>query len=169
MAKRKSVQQTSAEVLFRAAEILEEAGDLVGAFRCTLAAAELDYAMGQLNLGNLYSSGAGTRKDLRRAAFWYRKAFRNGMVDGAFSLAIDYRKQGDIRSATAWFKKAAGQNHGGAFIALAEIYAARPRKRNEAIDLLRRALQLTANDLSEGERERAEQVLNELLGARRLH
>jgi TPR repeat protein len=162
MASKKSSDHSRAEVLFRAAEILEEMGDLQGAFRCLLGGAELGHDSSQLNLGNMYAAGLGTKKNLKLAADWYARAYRNGNVTAAFNLAIDKRRQGDVRSAVLWLKKALAKNHGGACIELAEIYARRPGMRPKARDLLERALKMSSDDITEDEKERAKIALQRI-------
>jgi TPR repeat protein len=118
--------QSQAAVLFRAAEILEDIGDMHGAFKCLLACAKLNHDSSQLNLGNMYAAGLGTKRNLKLAAHWYKRAYANWNVTGAFNFAIDRKRQGDVGSAITWFKKAVAKRHGGACIELAEIYALRP-------------------------------------------
>lgn len=117
-----AIGEAKAETLFRAAEIFEELGDLRTAFQCLSVAAGLGHSGSQIQLGNMYASGRGTKRDLGLAAKWYRKAFRGGDAGGAFNLEIDRRISGDRRSAISWFRKAAAQNHGGAMIELAKLY-----------------------------------------------
>jgi TPR repeat protein len=151
-----------AEILFLEAEQYEEKGDLRNAFKRLLAAAQLGHHMSQLNLGNFYASGAGVRKNLERAAHWYKKAYRNGNNDGAMNLAIDRRKEGNVRSAVIWFKKAIAMNNGEACIALAKIYKARKGGQKAAVDLLRRALRMSRDNISDLGKEEAESLLKEM-------
>jgi hypothetical protein len=44
------------------------------------------------------------QRNLEKAAYWYKKAYKSGDDCGALNLAIDRRKQGNIRSAVIWFK-----------------------------------------------------------------
>jgi TPR repeat protein len=68
--------------------------DFRNAFKCFLTAAQLGDTWGQVNLGNFYARGTGVRRSLRRAAYWYKKAYNNGNSCGALNLAIDRRNQG---------------------------------------------------------------------------
>jgi TPR repeat protein len=149
----------NAEGLFREAEQHEEKGDFRGAFKCLLAAAQLGHHMSQLNLGNFYASGTGVRRDLAKAAHWYKKAYKNGNNDGALNLAIDRRNEGNLRSAVVWFKKAIAMNSGDACIELARIYGARTGGQKAAIELLRRALRMSRDNISETAKEEAEYLL----------
>src|SRR5947209_6425449 len=110
------------ENLFNEAEKYEEKGDFTNAFKRLLIAAQLGHRMSQLNLGNFYASGTGVRKNLEKAAHWYKEAYKNGDSDGALNLAIDRRNEGRTRSAVIWFKKAIAMNNGDACIELAKIY-----------------------------------------------
>ncbi len=151
----------NAEDLFREAEQHEEKGDFRGAFKRLSAAAQLGHHMSQLNLGNFYASGTGVRRDLAKAAHWYKKAYKNGNNDGALNLAIDRRNEGDVRSAVIWFKKAIAMNSGPACIELAKIYKARKGGQKTAADLLRRALRMSRDNISDLGKEEAESLLKE--------
>lgn len=153
-----AIDASNAETLFRAAEIFEELGDQRTAFKCLSVAAGLGHDSSQLQLGNVYASGRGTRKNLKLAAKWYRKAYRGGNVSGAFNLAIDKRDRGDRKAAIGWFRRAAAQNHGGAMIELAKLYRDSGAARNAA-DLLQRALLLSRDDIDDNERKEARALL----------
>jgi uncharacterized protein len=147
------------EDLFREAEQHEEKGDFRGAFKRLLAAAQLGHHMSQLNLGNFYASGTGVRKDLGKAAHWYKKAYKNGNNDGALNLAIDRRNQGNSRSAVFWFRKAIAMNSGEACIELAKIYSARKGGQKAAANLLKKALRMSRDNISDDARDEAESLL----------
>ncbi len=149
----------NAEDLFLEAEQYEEKGDFESAFNRLLAAAELGHHMSQLNLGNFYASGRGTRRSLEKAAHWYKKAYKNGNNDGALNLAIDRRNEGNVRSAVVWFKKAIAMNSGEACIELAKIYKARKGGQKPAANLLKRALRMGRDNISETAKEEAESLL----------
>jgi TPR repeat protein len=150
------------EKLWLEAERYEEAGDFRRAFKCLLAAAQLGHSSCQTNLGNYYAAGKGVRRSLEKAAYWYKRAYRNGEPSAASNLAIDRRNEGNIRSAVTWFKKAIALKDGDACIPLAKIYRARKGGHKVAVALLRRALRMSRNDLSESGREEAESLLKEL-------
>jgi TPR repeat protein len=152
----------STESLFNEADKCEEIGDLRGAFKHFLTAARLGDSWGQVNLGNYYASGTGVRKDLNKAAYWYKKAYKNGNNDGALNLAIDRRNQGNLRSAVAWLKKAIALNSGEACIELAKIYSARKGGRKAAASLLRRAMRMNRDNISDDGRDKAESLLRTL-------
>jgi TPR repeat protein len=144
------------------AERLEESGDFKSAFKSLLAGALSGDSSCQANLGNFYASGKGTTKSLEKAAFWYKRAYRNGSGYAASNLAIDRRNAGNIRSAVFWFKRAIAQKDGDACILLAKLYSDRKGGRKAAVSLLRRALRMNRNYLSESGRDEAESLLKKL-------
>lgn len=159
MTSAKPNKKLDTDQLFLKSERSEEAGDLKGAFKCLLAAARLGHVGAQINLGNFYASGKGVRRNLENAAYWYKRAYKNGNNDGALNLAIDRRNEGDIRSAVIWFKKAIAMNNGEACIALAKIYNARKGGQRAAAALLKRVLRMTRYEISDNAKEEAESLL----------
>ena len=155
------------EKLFLEAERYEESGDFSSAFKSLLAGAKLGHSSCQVNLGNFYASGKGTRRSLRRAAHWYKRAYKNGDSGAASNLAIDRRNAGNIRSAVIWFKKAIALDDAEACIPLAKIYMTRKGGQKAAIALLRQALRINRNCISESGREEAESLLKEWAAMRR--
>jgi len=156
-----------AETLLNEADKYEEMGDLKKAFKCLLAAAQLGDPWGQVNLGNFYASGTGVRRSLEKAAHWYKKAHKNGNSTAALNLAIDRRNEGHIKSAVIWFKKAIAMNCGEACVALAKLYNARRGGQKAAGALLRRALRLSRDDISDAARAEAESFLREMAKTRK--
>jgi TPR repeat protein len=152
-------KSVDADKLFLQADKFEEARDFRNAFKCLLAAAQLGDSSCQLNLGNFYAWGRGVRKNLDKAAYWYKKAYKNGYSTGALNLAIDRRNEGNVRSAVVWFKKAIAMKDGEACFALAKIYNARKGGRKATANLLRRALRLSRDYISDASREEAESLL----------
>jgi len=147
------------ESLFREAELAEESGNLREAFESLSAAARMGHVGSQLNLGNYFAWGRGVKRNLKRAAFWYTKAYRQGDSTAAQNLAIDRLSQGKIRSAVAWFKKAIAMNNGEACVALAKVYRARKGGQKASEELLRRAVKLSRDDISESARDEARSLL----------
>jgi tetratricopeptide (TPR) repeat protein len=145
--------------LFNEADRYEEMGDFRNAFKCLLTAAQLGDSWGQVNLGNFYAAGTGVGRDLEKAAYWYKKAYKNGNNDGALNLAIDRKNQGNLRSAVLWLKKAIAMNSGPACIELAKIYDARKGGQKAAANLLRRALRMSRDNISDDARDQAESLL----------
>ena len=166
MVSKRDRQRSWAEAMFRAAEVFEEMKDTRSAFKCLSVGAGLNDTACQLNLGNFYAAGIGTRKNLRRAEYWYKKAYQAGNVTAAFNLAIDRKRMGDVKSAISWLKKAIAKHDGNAFVALAEIYAKQAGGREKAVELLRRALDLNSDQISEDGREQAMSLLKKFEPAR---
>jgi TPR repeat protein len=156
-------QDESAEALFMNAERLEEQGEFRQAFECLLSAAKGGHVSSQINVGNYYANGTGVKKDERKAAFWYRRAYRSGDSTGAFNLAIDLRNQGRIRAAVIWFKKAIELEDGEAHTELAKIYINRPHGKKAAIELLEKAISFRLGCMSESGKEEAQELLNRLI------
>jgi TPR repeat protein len=157
-----SAAPSEGERLFNEAYRHEQNGDLKRAFQCLLAGARLGDSGCQINLGNFYSAGIGTRKNMAIAALWYRKAYKNGERTGALNLAIDRRNAGRTRSAVIWFKKAIAMNDGDACIQLAKIYMQQKDGRSAAIGLLKQVMQMNRADISEDGKEEAKLLLREI-------
>src|SRR5204862_3372301 len=122
----KPASEGQSESLFNAGDFLEDIGELRAAFQCFRAAAEGNHGHGQCRLGDMYSAGRGVRKDLKKAAFWYKKAFNDrGSSTAAINLGIDLKNSGNIKGAIRWFEKARALGDGYAYIQLARIYAVR--------------------------------------------
>lgn len=150
------------EELFREADLAEERGGFRKAFRYLSKAAQLGDAGSQLNLGNFYSWGRGVKKDMKMAAFWYKKAYRNGFSSGAHNLAIDRRNEGRRKSAITWFNKAVAMNDGSACLNLAKLYLDRRGDAAKARELLVRTRGMNSSEISEEEKEEAELLLASL-------
>jgi len=150
------------ELLLVDAERLEEAGDYKMAARVLRRGAKLGNTSCQINLGNYYAAGTGVRKNLERAAHWYKTAYKNGDRSGALNLAIDKRNNGALRSAESWFKKAAAMRDGGAHVELAKMYIAKGEKKHEALKMLKRAVKLSSDDVSIDEKVEAKSLLRKL-------
>jgi TPR repeat protein len=150
------------EKLFNEAYRHEEDGDLKRAFQCLLAGARLGDSGCQINLGNFYAGGTGTKKDMAAAASWYIKAYRNGERTGALNLGIDRRNAGRTRSAVIWFRKAIAMNDGDAYIQLAKIYMQQKGGRSAAISLLKQVLPMNRADISKDGKEEAKMLLGKI-------
>ncbi|WP_263355763.1 tetratricopeptide repeat protein [Acidicapsa ligni] len=156
-------EELDPEKLFAVAEEHEERGEFKRAFNCLLKAARIGHAGSQLNLGNFYSDGKGIGRNTEEAARWYKEAYKNGDRSGALNLAIDLRRQGKVRSAVAWFKKAIAMRAGSAYLELAKMYKSGRSGQKVAVGPLRQALMLSPSDLSDDEREEAQSLLYEIL------
>lgn len=81
-------------------------------------AAEQGYAVGQCNLGFMYTNGYGVPKDYKEAVVWYRKAAEQDNADGQNNLGIMYENGygvvQDTQQAIEWYRKAVEHGHYGA-------------------------------------------------------
>ena len=152
------------EALFLAAEYLEDRGELRAAFQCLLAGAEGGDEFSQLSLGNYFSDGTGIRKDLKKAAYWYRKAYNNQgrgvrWSTAALNLAINFRNSGNLKAAMSWFERARALKDGSACLELARIHATRKGGRRKAVILLKEVIELDSDYSTELDKEAAEAML----------
>jgi TPR repeat protein len=88
-------------------------GDYAKAYAEFKAAAERGDLRGQYNLGVLYFTGRGVRKDLERAVEWYRRAAAQGLAVAQSALGLSYYRGDGVEQnyaqARKWFGKAAEQ------------------------------------------------------------
>ena len=162
MSRDSTEQAADADSLFLQADRFEESRQFARAFRCFLEAAELGHASSQLNLANYYSAGTGVRRNYAKAAYWYRKAYRNGRETAARNLAIDKLALGDTRAAIGWLRKGIEKKDGGSYVILARIYAKQRGGKSKAVKLLQRVARLNSDQASELDRENAEALLAEI-------
>jgi TPR repeat protein len=153
---------SSARSLFEQACKEEELNNLQMAFALHTKAALSGEMMSQLAVGNMYSWGQGTNKNRRKAAKFYRMAYRSGYSDGALNLAIDYQASRNLRSAKVWFERAMAMKNGDAFLAMAKIYSKKRKSKKRAIDILERALRLNRDHLSDAARVEGSEILERL-------
>jgi len=79
------------------------------------------------NIGVIYQQGYGTRRNLRRAKYWFKRAARKGNSNAEFALArliIAQRRKsaGDIINAKQWLTSAAHKRHAAAMYWLGTLY-----------------------------------------------
>ena len=98
--------------------------------------------------------GVDVRKDLREAARWYKRAYRNGVSAGALNLSVDLENQGNTRGAIAWLKRAVAMNDGEAHVRLAKIYLKKRNGTETASNLLKQAVLLSPSYISDVEEMR---------------
>lgn len=152
-----------AEALFYKADKYEEAGSQNEAFEYMLKAAELGHPSAQANLGNYYSWGKGVKKSDEKAAYWYKRASRQGNDTGAFNLAVDKLKAKNLRAAIFWFEKARSMGSGEAALELSKIYLLRRGGKPKAIDLLQHTQKMKRFEISDEAKEEALRLLSTLL------
>jgi uncharacterized protein len=85
-------------------------------------AAEHGSGPAQNNLGVLLGNGHGVKKNVQKALWWLRKAFRSGDPCAAQNIAITYRENGNSKAAVKWFRKAIEAGDGDALIQLGIHY-----------------------------------------------
>ena len=95
------------------------------AFRWLSAAARLGIPSAQVNLGQMYVDAIGTRRDLAKALFWFRKAADSGSLDGINMVGraheLGWSVPIDFAEAASWYEKAALQGHAWAQFNFAEM------------------------------------------------
>jgi Sel1 repeat len=95
-----------------------ENGDVAGAARWYLAAAEQGHAEAQGEVGVCFYRGKGVDKDFEQALKWYRKGADQGDAQSQFSLGACFQSGNgvaqDEAEAVSWYRKAAeqGDAHG---------------------------------------------------------
>jgi TPR repeat protein len=96
------------DILFRKASELRERGDNKTAFSLFMKGAKGGYGVCQFMLGYMYDIGEGVKRDPLKALYWYKKAKKEWLQDGALSnnIAIVYEEMGNFVKANYYWKKA---------------------------------------------------------------
>jgi TPR repeat protein len=157
---------SEAEALFAKAEKCEENGLQKEAFEYLLKAGNLGHTGAQVTLGNNYSWGKGVKKSDEKAAYWYKRAYRNGDEAGAFNLAIDKLKGKNTRSAIFWFERSRAMGSGEAALELSKIYLGRRRGKPKAIHLLQLTQKMKRAEISDETKQEANRLLSTLVETR---
>jgi len=79
---------------------------------------------------------------------------------------VDKLKEGNIRSAVFWLKRAVEMHSGEAAVELAKIYLNRPKGKAKAIELLRLTQTMKRSEISEQAKEDAATLLSSIEGTR---
>ena len=87
--------------IFEEAFSAEAIGNTSSAIELYLRIASENYVSAQINLGNIYDD-IGKHED---AAYWYKRAVRQGNRDAADNLAIHFQDLGNKRRENYWKKK----------------------------------------------------------------
>ena len=90
MSERQTIQ-SRAESAFIRADKERERGNVRLAFRLMLAAAKLGEIGAQVNLGNMYDTGVGTKRNRQTALYWYKRAYRRGCAAAAHNIGTVWR------------------------------------------------------------------------------
>lgn len=137
-----------------------DANDLPRAFQLFLACAHQGARGAMLDVGYFYDEGLGTRSSKYLARIWYRKARHAGDFVGANNLAILFQERHFHRGAFHWFRKAALDGDGDAWVKLAKCHLqgqGTPISRARARDCLRRAIR--SRFITPAGREEAQSLL----------
>lgn len=85
--------------------------DYAEAMRFYRQAADQGYALGEANIGYLYSHGYGVPVDQKEAVHWYLMAAQKGQIEAQYNLGLHYEKGSgvaqDMTQARYWIQKAA--------------------------------------------------------------
>ena len=157
---------SEAEALFIKAYHAEEKGMLEDAAQFLLRAANLEHEGAQVNLGNCFSWGQDVPQSDLKAAYWYKRAYKNGRDTGAFNIALDKLKEGNTRAGVFWLKRAVEMNSGEAALELAKIYLSRAKGKAKAMELLQKTQTMAPSEISEQTKEDAAALLSSLVGTR---
>jgi len=100
---------------------------LVSRFKETLPVAESGDAKAQFEIGQMYETGDGTKKDMRQAVTWYMRAADQGYADAQFKVGKMFADgtglRQDFAAAAKWYRVAATfNNHTDAQFRLGELY-----------------------------------------------
>ncbi|GAB5354687.1 hypothetical protein AAMO2058_000140400 [Amorphochlora amoebiformis] len=97
-------------------------GDMRGAVRWYLRAAELDHIGACVNLGRCYALGHGVSKSMKPAIRWYTRAAVSGHVGAQFNVGLCYDILGNPTQAARWYARAANKGHVKAKYNLSLLY-----------------------------------------------
>jgi TPR repeat protein len=128
--------------LFKRADAEWESGHNKKAFDLFLKAALHGESSAQHNVGYFYDVGIGTKKNIKKALFWYKKAWRNDRQTGTcINIAKLYVARKNFRVAMGWWNKAIKKGDGDAALELAKFYLGKKNRRdqNKAVALLKKA------------------------------
>jgi TPR repeat protein len=155
---------STGDLLYMEADLLDGHGRYAEALPLLLQGAKAGDTSCQILLGNYLSDGRkGISIDRMRAAYWYKRAYKQGDSTAAFNLAIDYRRHGDIDEAYRWFELSVEAGNNEAHLALAKIWLHDRQNRREAVRHLKLMFQGDPRDVSELGRDEARTMLRRLL------
>lgn len=97
------------------ARVAYNQGDYETAYEGFIELAQTGNPDATINVAVMFDNGQGVEKNVRRAAYWYKKSARLGIVEAQYNLADMYRVGAgvpkDYDLAFEWFEKAANQGH----------------------------------------------------------
>jgi TPR repeat protein len=107
--------------LFDQASLAWEDGEIRKAFELFHEAANQGDKNSQLNLGYCYDEGVGTKKNQRKAMYWYKKAAQKGDLAAYTNIAIYYSSIGNFNQAKRWYLDALKRGCKDAALGLAKL------------------------------------------------
>lgn len=108
--------------LFRQADEQYDLGNLEGAFKLFLEAAEQGDISAMSRLAMMYGAGEGAPQDVEKSIEWDLKSIELGDSISMLNLGITYRMKGDILKTKYWFERALAAGDGEAALQLAKLY-----------------------------------------------
>lgn len=154
--------EAEAEALFVESERLRDREAFDEANVVLLKAANLGHTGAQVTLGNHFSDGLGVIKSDEKAAYWYKRAYREGAPSGAINLAIDKLGSQNTRGAIFWFEKARLLGSGDATLELAKIFLGKKNGKKKAIRLLEITQQMKFSEISDESKDEARRLLSKM-------
>jgi TPR repeat protein len=147
---------------YRLAEEEWSRGDMTpAAFRHFLSAAEGGVKSAYRIVGECYDFGEGTTRSKQKALHWYKRACReDGDASAANNIGCIHRDNGEVGRALWWFRVAVGMGDVEAHLSIAKIHLGILHDRTGAMRHLK--LLLKGRDITEGSREEAEGLLQDL-------
>jgi hypothetical protein len=107
--------------LFDQASLAWEEGDVKKAFELFHEAANQGDKNSLVNLGYCYDEGVGTKKNKRKAMYWYKKAAQKGDLAAYTNIAIYYSSIGNFNQAKRWYLDALKRGCKDAALGLAKL------------------------------------------------
>lgn len=150
--------------MFLEAERQWEGGKLRSAFRLLLRSAKAGESGAQLNLGYMYDTGAGMKRNRAKAMYWYRRAYRNGCASAANNIGTIFRDEDEPETALAWFERAIRMGDDDAHLEIAKLYLGPLGDMRKAVVQLRRTIAGVV--VCEASRDEARMLLKKALAAK---
>jgi TPR repeat protein len=110
------------EALFRRADQHSERGEFRAAFRLFLIAAKNGDLSSQVNVGYYYDVGQGVSRNVSKAIYWYKRAYRRGEACAATNIGTVWRDRQNPKRALYWFRRAVKLGDEGSNLEIAKLY-----------------------------------------------
>ena len=145
--------------LFFRADKEADHGNFRRAFRLFLAGAKAGDKSCQLNLGYLYDTGKGVRRNRSAALYWYKRAYRQRDAPAATNIGTVWRDEGQHKRALSWFRKAVKLGDDEAHLEIAKLYLQNEDDPAKAIPHLQKVCQ--SDWVTEAGQEEAAKLLKQ--------